>query len=60
MTANPACFANLGDLLIFAGMMERLMGSFSSLNTFSRFTLKETTFGETTTWPARLGDHPLF
>ncbi len=59
LTADCTCFASLGDLHLFATVLERFMAAFSTLNSFSRFTLKESTLGETTTWPARLGDRPL-
>ncbi|BDU73728.1 type VI secretion system baseplate subunit TssF [Mesoterricola silvestris] len=59
LEGDPACFASLGDLHLFAAVLERFLAAFSSLNTFTRFTLKEAPLGETTPWPARLGDRPL-
>lgn len=59
LIADRTCFASLGDLVLFAGVLERFLAVLSTLNAFSRLTLEETTLGVTTTWPARLGDRPL-
>jgi len=59
LTVRQDHFAGLGDLLIFGAVMDRFLGEYSSMNTFTRLEIKETVSGETYVWPERLGDRPL-
>ena len=52
-------FAGLGDLFLFGSVLNSFLGSYASINTFTRLILKEMVTGETFQWPAKLGDHPL-
>jgi type VI secretion system protein ImpG len=52
-------FASQGDLFLFGCILDHFLGSYASINTFTRLTLREVITGETYQWPARLGDHPL-
>ena len=52
-------FASQGDLLLFGSILEHFLGSYASINAFTRLSLKEVLTGEIYQWPARLGDHPL-
>jgi type VI secretion system protein ImpG len=52
-------FASPGDLFLFSSILDHFLGCYGSINTFTRFTLREAITGETYQWPARLGDHPL-
>ncbi|MCP4745881.1 MAG: type VI secretion system baseplate subunit TssF [Desulfobacteraceae bacterium] len=52
-------FAGLGDLYLFSSVLDHFLGSYASLNSFTRLYVKETLKGEVYQWPARLGDHPL-
>lgn len=52
-------FASQGDLYLFASVLNEFFAVYSTLNSFTRFTLKETLQGEKMTWPARIGERPL-
>ncbi|MBS3780631.1 MAG: type VI secretion system baseplate subunit TssF, partial [Desulfovermiculus sp.] len=52
-------FAGMGDLFVFGSVMERFLGNYASMNTFTRLWVEETTSGEELLWPARVGDRPL-
>ncbi len=52
-------FASQGDLFLFGCILDHFLGSYASINTFTRLTLREVITGETYQWPARLGDRPL-
>jgi type VI secretion system protein ImpG len=52
-------FASQGDLFLLGCILDHFLGSYASINTFTRLTLREVITGETYQWPARLGDHPL-
>ncbi|MBN1850092.1 MAG: type VI secretion system baseplate subunit TssF [Deltaproteobacteria bacterium] len=52
-------FASQGDLFLFGSVLDSFLGSYASMNTFTRFLLMEMLTGETYQWPAKIGDHPL-
>jgi type VI secretion system protein ImpG len=52
-------FSGEGDLFLFGMLLDHFLGSFASMNTFTRLTIKEILKGEVYQWPARIGDHPL-
>lgn len=52
-------FAGQGDLYLFASVLNEFFAVYASLNSFTRFTLKETLQGEKMAWPARIGARPL-
>jgi type VI secretion system protein ImpG len=52
-------FAGLGDLFLFGCILDSFMGSYASLNTYTRLVIKEVLKGDQFEWPARLGDRPL-
>jgi type VI secretion system protein ImpG len=52
-------FASQGDLFLLGCILDHFLGSYASINTFTRLTLREVITGETYQWLARLGDHPL-
>ena len=52
-------FAGLGDLYLFGSVLDRFLGSYASLNTYTQLRMKEILRGEVYLWPARVGDHPL-
>jgi type VI secretion system protein ImpG len=39
--------------------MDRFLGGYASINTFTRTTVQEVAKGEAYEWPARVGDRPL-
>lgn len=52
-------FASNGDLYLFASILNEFLAVYSTLNSFTRFTLKESLRGEIITWPAKIGERPL-
>jgi type VI secretion system protein ImpG len=52
-------FAGHGDLFLFGSVLDSFLGAYATINTFTRFLLKEMVTGEIYQWPAKLGDHPL-
>jgi len=52
-------FASQGDLFLFGSIIDHFLGSYASINAFTRLSLREVLTGEIYQWPARLGDHPL-
>jgi len=59
MTARQDHFASLGDLYLFASVLDLFLGVYSSMNTFIQFEIKDSISGETFLWPDRIGDRPL-
>jgi len=56
---NPANYACKGDMYLFGMLLDYLFGSFSSLNSFTEFSMKDSASDEVYTWPIRVGDRPL-
>lgn len=52
-------FASQGDLYLFASIINEFLAVYSTFNSFTRFTLKESLRGEIISWPARIGERPL-
>ena len=52
-------FASAGDMFLFGSLLDRVLATFSTLNSFSAFTLLDEQTGNTYTWPARLGKRAL-
>ncbi len=52
-------FASQGDLYLFASILNEFLAVYSTFNSFTRFTLKESLRGEIISWPARIGERPL-
>ena len=48
-----------GDLYLFGCVLDHFLGGYSSINTYTRLTIRETTKGGIYRWPARVGIHPL-
>lgn len=59
MTSRQDHFAGLGDFYLFGAVMDLFFGVYASMNTFIRFSLKDSLTGETFIWPARMGDRTL-
>jgi type VI secretion system protein ImpG len=49
------CFAGAGDLYLFGCILDRFLAEYSSINFFTRLTMKELLRGECTLWPSRQG-----
>jgi len=56
---NKDHFAGSGDLFLFGEILDHFLGSYASLNTFTRLTVEETREGGSYRWPARIGDRFL-
>jgi type VI secretion system protein ImpG len=52
-------FAGAGDLFLFGTVLNHFLGSYASINTYTRLLIKEMLKGEVYQWPPRIGDHPL-
>lgn len=52
-------FPGHGDLYLFGCVIDHFLGSYASINTFTRLFIKDVIKGEIYQWPERLGDHPL-
>ncbi|WLE99139.1 MAG: type VI secretion system baseplate subunit TssF [Candidatus Electrothrix communis] len=59
LAARHDHFASQGDLFLFGSVLNEFFAVYSTLNSFTRFTLKETQRGESITWPARIGERLL-
>lgn len=59
VTVDASHFTSTGDLYLFGMLLDRLMASFASLNSFTEFSLVDSTTNETYRWPIRAGDRPL-
>ena len=52
-------FASTGDLFLFGSVLDYFLAVYSSLNSFTRFSVEETSTGETYSWPPRIGERFL-
>ena len=59
VTVDAGNFTSIGDMYLFGMLLDRLMGSFASLNCFTEFSLVDSTTDEVYRWPIRAGDRPL-
>lgn len=59
MEARHDHWASQGDLYLFGCVLNEFFSVYATLNSFTRFVVKENLKGEIITWPARIGDRPL-
>jgi len=52
-------FASAGDMYLFGSLLDRVLATFATLNSFSAFTLVDEQTGNLYSWPARLGKRAL-
>jgi type VI secretion system protein ImpG len=52
-------FASQGDLFLFGCVLDHFLGSYASMNSYTRLSIKEVLKGELYQWPVRVGDQPL-
>jgi type VI secretion system protein ImpG len=52
-------FASTGDMFLFGSVLDYFLAVYSSLNSFTRFFVEETSTGETYAWPPRIGERFL-
>ena len=56
---NPVNFISTGDMYLFGMLLNHLLGSFSTLNSFTEFSLTDSTSAKVYEWPIRIGDRTL-
>ncbi|MFT5220925.1 MAG: type VI secretion system protein ImpG [Planctomycetota bacterium] len=59
VTVNATHYTSRGDMYLFGMLLDRVLGSFSSLNSFTEFSLLDNATDEVYQWPIRAGDRPL-
>lgn len=59
ITVDPSGFISTGDMYLFGMLLNHLMASFASLNSFTEFSLTDSATEEVYSWPIRSGDRPL-
>ncbi|HET7395881.1 MAG TPA: type VI secretion system baseplate subunit TssF [Gammaproteobacteria bacterium] len=52
-------FASPGDLYLFGVILDRVLATFATLNSFTAFSVKDEQTGSVYAWPPRLGKRPL-
>lgn len=52
-------FAGPGDMYLFGCVLDRFLGCYASINSYTRLEFYETLRGGTCQWPMRLGNQPL-
>jgi type VI secretion system protein ImpG len=52
-------FAGLGDLFLFASVLDYFLGCYASINAYTQLLVEETIRGERYQWPARVGERHL-
>lgn len=59
LTLRGDHFAGPGDLFLFGSVLDRFLGGYAAINSYTRLTVRESLRGEEYPWPARLGQRPL-
>ncbi|NNE64864.1 MAG: type VI secretion system baseplate subunit TssF [Gammaproteobacteria bacterium] len=59
VVVDPSGFTSVGDMFLFGMLLNHLMSSFASLNSFTEFSLINSATEETYSWPIRTGGRPL-
>ncbi|KIE41133.1 type VI secretion system baseplate subunit TssF [Geobacter anodireducens] len=59
LTLRGDHFAGPGDLFLFGAVLDRFLGGYASLNSFTRLTVRESVREEVYSWPPRLGHRQL-
>lgn len=55
LTVRGDHFASVGDLNLFASVIERFLAGYAGINTYTRVTIREVLRGETHIFPTRIG-----
>lgn len=56
---DPVNFISTGDMYLFGMLLNHLLGSFSTLNSFTEFSLTDSISAKVYEWPIRVGDRTL-
>ena len=59
LSLSPDNFASRGDMFLFGCIMDYFLGTYASINCFTRLKVKDALSGDTYEWPVRIGDRPL-
>jgi type VI secretion system protein ImpG len=59
VVVDPSGFISAGDMFLFGMLLNHLMSSFASLNSFTEFSLINSATEEAYSWPIRTGGRPL-
>lgn len=59
VAVDPSKFISTGDMYLFGMLLNHVMSSFASLNSFTEFSLIDAATEEVYSWPIRIGDRPL-
>ena len=59
MSVDVQQFTGLGDVYLFGALMDNFFSSYSSMNIFTQFNLKEVNTGVTFKWAAKIGNRTL-
>ncbi|MDR5837102.1 type VI secretion system baseplate subunit TssF [Caballeronia sp. LZ034LL] len=59
MRCDTEHFAGPGDLYVFGSVIDRFLGAYASMNTYTRFELEDIFSGEVFRWTPRLGQQAL-
>lgn len=59
LKVNQGNFASEGDMFLFGSVLDNFMGSYASVNSYTRIAFKDTLKGNIYQWKARLGNHIL-
>lgn len=52
-------FAGNGDLFLFGSILDRFLGDYAAMNSFTRLEIEDVSSGELYQWPERIGQQPL-
>jgi type VI secretion system protein ImpG len=52
-------FAGVGDMYVFGSVIDRFLGAYAAINSYTRFELEDIFSGEVFRWPPRLGQQTL-
>jgi len=59
MSVSGTHFASRGDLYLFGCVLDRFFSQYASINSFTRFVLRDSSTGGQYAWPLRSGNRPL-
>jgi type VI secretion system protein ImpG len=59
LTLNPDNFPSEGDMYLFTMVLDHFLGTYASINCFTRLNVIDSAKGKTYRWPVRMGDRPL-
>ncbi len=52
-------FASPGDMVLFGSVLDRFLSVYASMNSFTRFSVRDVVKGDDYKWSPRIGGRPL-